>query len=78
MSADIVQPAAILFLANVPPDLPEGDIAGAVRECMPVRIQLEMAVPPQEKVKPDAYYNWMPRQGNVTLSNPGSTFAEYV
>lgn len=35
----------------------------ALRDCLPVRIKLNMPVEPKDRLKPDAHYDWMPRAG---------------
>ncbi|KAI9638333.1 uncharacterized protein MKK02DRAFT_42720 [Dioszegia hungarica] len=54
-----------LFISNVPADLPEAAIADALRDCLPVRIKLNVPVQQGDRLKPDAYYDWMPRSGTL-------------
>jgi hypothetical protein len=57
------QTSSTLFISHVPPDVPEEYIAKALEDCMPVRINLKHQVDPNHRLKPDEYYDWMPRAG---------------
>jgi hypothetical protein len=58
-----VQNNTDIYITNVPVDLPEAAIADALRDCLPVRIKLSPAVNPEDRLKPDQFYDWMPRSG---------------
>jgi hypothetical protein len=59
----ISQTSNDLYISNVPPNLPEAAIADTLRDCLPVRIKLNMPVESADRLKPDDYYDWMPRSG---------------
>jgi hypothetical protein len=55
--------APVLYLNSIPPDMTEQTIVEALRDCLPVWIKTEHPVPPQERLKPDVFYSWMPKSG---------------
>lgn len=65
----MLQVGSMLYINNVPSDLSEEIIARALKECMPVRIKLDLAVPPNTRIQPDEYYAWMPKSGTLTFDD---------
>jgi hypothetical protein len=49
-------------------------IAKALEDCMPVRINLRHQVDPNHRLKPDEYYDWMPRAGECQFPRCVSLF----
>lgn len=52
-----------LYLSNIPPDMTEAVFVSFIAQCQPVRVKFEDDVQVQERLRPDHYYEWMPRHG---------------
>ncbi|WVQ78120.1 hypothetical protein IAT38_000201 [Cryptococcus sp. DSM 104549] len=68
----------IIYVNSYPPDMPESALADCLKSCLPIRVKMPVAVPPEVRLRPDAYYNWMPRCGTIefpTLQNAEKALA---
>nr|XP_018263874.1 uncharacterized protein I303_03749 [Kwoniella dejecticola CBS 10117]OBR86032.1 hypothetical protein I303_03749 [Kwoniella dejecticola CBS 10117] len=56
---------AVVYVNMYPSNVPERTIADAVIGCLPIRVKLEEAVPPEMRLRPDMWYEWMSKAGTV-------------
>ncbi|WRT67117.1 uncharacterized protein IL334_004083 [Kwoniella shivajii] len=60
---------ATIYVNMFPPDMPERLLADALRGCMPIRVLLKPAVPPNNRLLPNMYYDWMSKTGTIDFTS---------
>nr|XP_019042715.1 hypothetical protein I302_08421 [Kwoniella bestiolae CBS 10118]OCF21645.1 hypothetical protein I302_08421 [Kwoniella bestiolae CBS 10118] len=71
---DTIQPhphlvQAVIFVNMYPADLSEGALADAMPGCLPIRVKIEPAVPPEVRLLPDMHYDWMSKTGTIEFTS---------
>jgi hypothetical protein len=59
----------VIYLSNIPSDMTEAHISTFIAQSPPEKIDFQHHVPVNERLRPDQYYDWMPRHGVLHFSS---------
>ncbi|WWC69489.1 uncharacterized protein I206_103430 [Kwoniella pini CBS 10737] len=55
----------LVYVHSYPANMSENEIVDAVRGCLPTAINITTPVPPEMRLRPDIWYDWMPKTGTI-------------